>query len=139
MTRQIELAARNAAGTWSVLAIESGDADLTSGLSALGGILPQEPRTMGVGGREYVAPAQRLDPQGHGTSVVTVVGYSLDDALQITESAGMGEPETAILVLRGLADQGISVAIDDFGVGQSSFAYLRRLSVNEIKIDKTFV
>lgn len=80
--RQIELAARNAAGTWSVLARESGDTDLTSGLSALGGILPQEPRTIGVGGREYVALAQPLDPQGHGTSVVAVVGYSLDDALQ---------------------------------------------------------
>jgi EAL domain-containing protein (putative c-di-GMP-specific phosphodiesterase class I) len=50
----------------------------------------------------------------------------------------MGEPETAIQVLKQLADQGVDLAIDDFGVGQSSFAYLRRLPVREIKIDRFF-
>jgi len=59
--------------------------------------------------------------------------------LEITESAVMGKPDAAISVLRKLADQGIDLAIDDFGVGQSSFAYLRRLPVRELKIDKTFV
>lgn len=59
--------------------------------------------------------------------------------LEITESAVMGKPDAAIQVLRRLADQGIDLAIDDFGVGQSSFAYLRRLPVRELKIDKTFV
>jgi len=51
----------------------------------------------------------------------------------------MGKPEAAINVLRRLADQGIDLAIDDFGVGQSSFAYLRRLPVRELKIDKSFL
>src|SRR3546814_11159843 len=51
----------------------------------------------------------------------------------------MGKPEAAIAVLERLAGQGIDLAIDDFGVGQSSFAYLRRLPVRELKIDKTFV
>jgi diguanylate cyclase (GGDEF)-like protein len=60
-------------------------------------------------------------------------------ALEITESAIMGKPEAAIAVLERLAGQGIDLAIDDFGVGQSSFAYLRRLPVRELKIDKTFV
>ncbi|MFC3816749.1 putative bifunctional diguanylate cyclase/phosphodiesterase [Lysobacter sp. GCM10012299] len=60
-------------------------------------------------------------------------------ALEITESAIMGKPDAAIGVLRRLADQGIDLAIDDFGVGQSSFAYLRRLPVRELKIDKTFI
>jgi diguanylate cyclase (GGDEF)-like protein len=60
-------------------------------------------------------------------------------ALEVTESAIMGEPDAAIAVLRRLADQGIDLAIDDFGVGQSSFAYLRRLPVRELKIDKAFV
>ncbi|MBI3514438.1 MAG: EAL domain-containing protein [Proteobacteria bacterium] len=60
-------------------------------------------------------------------------------ALEVTESALMGEPDTAIAVLRRLADQGIDLAIDDFGVGQSSFAYLRRLPVRELKIDKAFI
>lgn len=59
--------------------------------------------------------------------------------LEITESALMGKPDAAIAVLRRLAARGIDLAIDDFGVGQSSFAYLRRLPVSELKIDKTFI
>jgi EAL domain-containing protein (putative c-di-GMP-specific phosphodiesterase class I) len=59
--------------------------------------------------------------------------------LEITESAIMGEPDKAIVVLRQLADMGIDLSIDDFGAGQSSFTYLRRLPVREIKIDKSFV
>ena len=51
----------------------------------------------------------------------------------------MAKPETAVLVLRRLADLGLDIAIDDFGVGQSSFAYLRRLPVRELKIDRSFV
>lgn len=60
-------------------------------------------------------------------------------ALEITESAIMGKPDAAIAVLRRLAGQGIDLAIDDFGIGQSSFAYLRRLPVRELKVDRTFV
>lgn len=60
-------------------------------------------------------------------------------ALEITESAIMGKPDAALVTLRMLAEQGIDLAIDDFGVGQSSFAYLRRLPVRELKIDKTFI
>ncbi|HZP66024.1 MAG TPA: EAL domain-containing protein [Rudaea sp.] len=59
--------------------------------------------------------------------------------LEITESSVMGKPEAAVRVLRRLADQGIDLAIDDFGVGQSSFSYLRRLPVRELKIDKSFL
>jgi EAL domain-containing protein (putative c-di-GMP-specific phosphodiesterase class I) len=62
-----------------------------------------------------------------------------DVVLEITESAIMGEPDAAIKVLRRLANLGTDLSIDDFGVGQSSFAYLRRLPVREIKIDKSFV
>jgi diguanylate cyclase (GGDEF)-like protein len=59
--------------------------------------------------------------------------------LEITESAIMGEPDAAIAVLRRLDEMGIDLAIDDFGVGHSSFAYLRRLPVREIKLDKAFI
>jgi len=59
--------------------------------------------------------------------------------LEITESAAMARPEAAVRVLRQVADLGIDLAIDDFGVGQSSFAYLRRLPVRELKIDKSFL
>ena len=60
-------------------------------------------------------------------------------ALEVTESAIMHRPDAAIAVLDQLAALGIEIAIDDFGVGQSSFAYLRRLPVRELKIDKAFV
>jgi diguanylate cyclase (GGDEF)-like protein len=59
--------------------------------------------------------------------------------LEITEGAIMGKPDTAIAVLRALADQGVDLSIDDFGVGQSSLAYLRRLPVSELKIDRSFI
>jgi diguanylate cyclase (GGDEF)-like protein len=59
--------------------------------------------------------------------------------VEVTERAVIGEPDTAIRVLRALAEQGLGIAIDDFGVGQSTFAYLRHLPVSEIKIDQTFV
>jgi diguanylate cyclase (GGDEF)-like protein len=59
--------------------------------------------------------------------------------LEITESAVMTRPDAAARVLHQLADRGIDLAIDDFGVGQSSFAYLRRLPIRELKIDKSFL
>jgi EAL domain-containing protein (putative c-di-GMP-specific phosphodiesterase class I) len=58
--------------------------------------------------------------------------------LELTESAVMIDPTSAVRSLGQLADLGIDLAIDDFGVGQSSFAYLRRLPVREIKIDRSF-
>ncbi|WP_440224303.1 putative bifunctional diguanylate cyclase/phosphodiesterase [Dokdonella sp. MW10] len=59
--------------------------------------------------------------------------------LEVTESAVMRHPDAALPVLQRLAGMGIELAIDDFGVGQASFAYLRRLPVRELKIDKVFV
>jgi diguanylate cyclase (GGDEF)-like protein len=59
--------------------------------------------------------------------------------LEVTESAVIAEPGAALQVLGRLADMGIEMAIDDFGMGQTSFAYLRRLPVSELKIDKMFV
>ncbi|MDR6937025.1 EAL domain-containing protein [Luteibacter sp. 3190] len=60
-------------------------------------------------------------------------------SLEVTESAVIHEPAAALQVLGQLADMGIDVAIDDFGSGQASFAYLRRLPVTELKIDRMFV
>jgi diguanylate cyclase (GGDEF)-like protein len=59
--------------------------------------------------------------------------------LEVTESAMIADPTRALDVLNRLAELGLHMAIDDFGVGQSSFAYLRQMPVHELKIDKTFV
>ncbi|HEU0127002.1 MAG TPA: GGDEF domain-containing protein, partial [Pseudonocardiaceae bacterium] len=60
-------------------------------------------------------------------------------AFELTESAVMSDPERALPVLRRLHGLGVRIAVDDFGTGYSSLAYLRRLPVDEVKIDKSFV
>jgi diguanylate cyclase len=59
--------------------------------------------------------------------------------LEITESMLMEEPERAHVVLADLRTIGVSIAIDDFGTGYSSLSYLKRLPIDEVKIDKAFV
>ncbi len=59
--------------------------------------------------------------------------------IELTESGSIGESEAVGLRLRQLRAMGVRIAIDDFGSGYSSFTYLRRLRVDILKIDKTFV
>ena len=59
--------------------------------------------------------------------------------LEITESAILDDPAHAIENLKRLNALGCRLAIDDYGTGYSSLAYLRHLPVHELKIDKTFV
>ncbi|HUR80418.1 MAG TPA: EAL domain-containing protein [Thermoanaerobaculia bacterium] len=59
--------------------------------------------------------------------------------LEITESAIMKDAAYAQKVLRDLKRRGMCLAIDDFGTGYSSLAHLKRLPVDELKIDKSFV
>jgi diguanylate cyclase (GGDEF)-like protein/PAS domain S-box-containing protein len=74
------------------------------------------------------------------TAALTATG--LDAAalvIEVTESMAMADPETAIAVLEELQALGLRVAVDDFGTGHSSLEYLRRLPVDVLKIDRSFI
>jgi diguanylate cyclase (GGDEF)-like protein len=62
-----------------------------------------------------------------------------DIELEITESAVMADPDHCIRLISQLRERGYGVAIDDFGVGHSSLAYLQKLQVSALKIDQEFV
>jgi EAL domain-containing protein (putative c-di-GMP-specific phosphodiesterase class I) len=59
--------------------------------------------------------------------------------LELTESALIGDTESASRSLHALCDRGVQIAVDDFGTGYSSLAHLRRFPIRALKVDQTFV
>ena len=59
--------------------------------------------------------------------------------LEITEGGVMADPARAVALLLELRQLGVRLSVDDFGTGYSSLSYLKRLPVQEVKIDKSFV
>jgi diguanylate cyclase (GGDEF)-like protein len=59
--------------------------------------------------------------------------------LEITERVAMRDPEVTVRLLKQLTTLGVSVAVDDFGLGYSSLAYLKRFPIHQLKIDRSFV
>jgi len=59
--------------------------------------------------------------------------------LEVTEGQVMENPDAAIEKLNEISEIGIELAIDDFGTGYSSLTYLKKLPLNKLKIDKSFV
>lgn len=88
-----------------------------------------------------VAPSQlAAELPGEVQSLLQECGLPADSlVLEITESAVMRDAAAVSPVLEALRELGVSVAIDDFGTGHSSLAQLRRLPVDALKIDRSFV
>lgn len=86
--------------------------------------------------RTLAAPdvAQRLEAllQQHGLPPEAL-------EIEVTESAIMDAPEEAAARLREIAALGVGVAIDDFGAGQSSLAYIARLPASTLKVDRALI
>lgn len=59
--------------------------------------------------------------------------------LELTESALMLDEERAMLILKAFRDLNINISIDDFGTGYSTFTYIKKLTANKIKLDRSFV
>ncbi|RJF91893.1 putative bifunctional diguanylate cyclase/phosphodiesterase [Noviherbaspirillum saxi] len=109
---------------------------------------------------EYIATFNRVVPEftGHVSVNVSASQFMQTDyeqsvrrqvldtginpsrlTLEITESAFIGDMEDAIEKINSLHAFGVRFSIDDFGTGYSSLSYLRRLPVQELKIDQAFV
>lgn len=59
--------------------------------------------------------------------------------IEITEGALMKQPEEVVKILSDLKNMGIKIALDDFGIGYSSLAYLKKFPIDKLKIDKSFI
>jgi EAL domain-containing protein (putative c-di-GMP-specific phosphodiesterase class I) len=92
--------------------------------------------SMNVSPREFRRPSLV-------TSLESVLGSSGIEPrllkLEITEGAAMENVEQVILKMEAVCRLGVSFSIDDFGTGYSSLAYLKRLPVDSLKIDRSFV
>ena len=89
-----------------------------------------------------ISPKQLADP-----GFVDLVAMVLDETgfpaerlwLEITEGALLADPMVAIAMLGSIRELGVHLAIDDFGTGYSSLGYLKRMPVEALKIDRSFV
>jgi len=97
----------------------------------------------GVGKLALNISAKELNQKDFTTSIEQIVDETKFDVkdleLEVTESQIMINPDRAIKRLDEISKMGIELAIDDFGTGYSSLSYLKKLPIDKLKIDKSFV
>ena len=123
----------------SNLIVELGRWALQEGTHQLARWLPEFP---GLGLNVNIAAPQLSDRDfvPYVTEVLRTQGVPPTAmTFELTESAMMRDPDTAVHQMRQLKDLGIALSVDDFGTGYSSLSYLRRFPVDELKIDRSFV
>ncbi|HEX2271737.1 MAG TPA: EAL domain-containing protein, partial [Pyrinomonadaceae bacterium] len=89
-----------------------------------------------------ISARQFQDPNFFPLVMSTLGNCGLDPGqleLELTESSIMTNVESAIRTLNSLQSSGVRISVDDFGTGFSSLAYLKRLPINVLKIDRSFV
>ena len=89
-----------------------------------------------------VSPKSLVDHDFPDQVATLLDEYGIDPdllTLEIKEDSPAGDTDRQLPVLRRLDAIGVQLAVDDFGTGYSSLAYLRRLPVDEVKIDRSFV
>ncbi|MFJ7282048.1 putative bifunctional diguanylate cyclase/phosphodiesterase [Pseudomonas sp. NPDC099000] len=84
-----------------------------------------------------LAREELADEIEHALRVAGVAPQRLE--VEVTENALMGNLTKTLVLLRQIRALGVSLSIDDFGTGYSSLAYLRRLPLNTLKIDRSFI
>ena len=81
-----------------------------------------------------------LDLPGDVASILTAQNLEPDALhLEITESMIMSDPDRALDTVTRLRELGVCISVDDFGTGYSSLSNLKRLPINELKIDRSFI
>jgi diguanylate cyclase (GGDEF)-like protein len=96
----------------------------------------------GVGVAVNVSPVQLDQPDFAGSVAAVISETGLSPRLlelELTESAIMANFRRSLLEITRLREMGISVVIDDFGVGYSSLTYLKELPVTGVKLDRSFL
>jgi PAS domain S-box-containing protein len=97
---------------------------------------PQVTVSVNVSGRQFAEP-RLLEHVGGALEASGLPPAGL--RLEITETAVMKEPETALAMLERLHQMGVGLKLDDFGTGYSSLTYLHRFPIDTLKIDRSFV
>ena len=101
-----------------------------------------QPRWPGVGVAVNLSPRQLLDPELPLSVAALLQQHPVQPhllTLEITEGSLLVDSTAAARALAQLRGLGVRLSIDDFGTGYSALAYLQRLPIDELKIDKSFV